>query len=144
MSLPGYLEVNRLETVPDSPALARAKLALARTRLADASVGSVSEETRFECACTAIREVAEVGLLLHGCRTSKACLGHHMTAIDCLEATLGVGQSTVRVLDRLRQQRNRSGYDADPVTDGEFAECVRQAARLVPLGEQALKAKGWA
>lgn len=144
INLANLAKIGQLDAVPDSPQLARDKLAVAQTKLADARQSNISDWTRFQCAYDAIREVAEVGLLLRGYRTKRAALGHHMLAIQCLEITLGVEKAVIPVLDRLRRQRHDTGYDADPVTDGELAECVRQAARLVPLGEQALKAKGWA
>lgn len=112
-------------------------------KLDDSSVASISKATRYECAYAAIREIAELGLLLHGYRTSKSQAGHHQTAIQCLAHTLDVDDKTIRVLDRLRKQRNDAGYEAEPVTDGELSECVHQARQLMPRIEQSLKVKGW-
>lgn len=89
---------------------------LARTRLQDAQRTDNSTETRFDCAYTAIRAVADAALLAQGWRTSTSKPGHHQTTIGCLVHTLGVSPATVRVLDALRNQRNLSDYDGELVT----------------------------
>ena len=86
-ALENLLKIGSLDSVPASPHLARDKLAAARTRLRDAEHEGISTETRFDCAYSAIREIAEVALVLHGYRTSSKS-GHHQTAIQCLTHTL--------------------------------------------------------
>jgi hypothetical protein len=130
--------IGQLDKVPFSADLLRKMLATARTRLQDAQRTDNSVETRFDCAYTAIRAVADAALLAQGWRTSTSKPGHHQTTIGCLVHTLGVSPVTVRVLDALRKQRNLSDYDGELVTDQALHECLQQAAALVQLAEQQL------
>lgn len=86
------------------PSPARHPLSTA-TRLQDAQRSDNSTETRFDCAYTAIRALADAALHAQGWRTSTSKPGHHQTTIGCLVYTLGVSPATVRVLDALRKQR---------------------------------------
>ena len=132
--------IGLLDKVPFSPALLHKMLATARTRLQDAQRTDNSLETRFDCAYTAIRAVADAALLAQGWRTSTSKPGHHQTTIGSLVHTLGVSPATVRVLDALRKQRNLSDYDGELVTDQALHECLQQAAALIRLAEQQLQA----
>ena len=113
-------------------------LATARTRLQDAQRTDNSMETRFDCAYTAIRAVADAALHAQGWRTSTSKPGHHQTTIGCLVHTLGVSPATVRVLDALRKQRNLSDYDGELVTEQALRECLQQAQTLSELAQQKL------
>lgn len=142
VNLANLAKIGSLDTVPPSPELARNKLESACKRLADARVDRISRETRFDAAYNAIRDSAEIGLLLHGFRaTSKP--GHHQIAFQCLEHTLGVERKKVMLIDQLRKQRHLSDYEGDPVPDGVLAECIAQAVWVVAQVDEALKAKGW-
>ncbi len=142
-----YLEnlakTKSLDAVPESPDLALNKLASARKRLADAHIAHVSNETRFDAAYNAIRDVAEIGLLIYGFRTNARGGGHHQMAIQCLKHTLGVDDDRIQVIDGLRKQRHLADYEGDTVTEAALSECIRQATRLLPQVEDALKTKGW-
>ena len=131
--------IGMLDKVPFSAALLQKMLATAHTRLQDAQRTNNSPETRFDCAYTAIRAVADAALHAHGWRTSTSKPGHHQTTIGCLVHTLGVSPATVRVLDALRKQRNLSDYDGELVTDQALHECLQQAATLIRLAEQQLQ-----
>ena len=141
-----YLEnlakIKQLDTVPASPELGLNKLESARKRLRDAGVKSISNETRFDAAYNAIRDCSEVGLLMHGYRTTSKP-GHHQIAMQSLVHTLGIEERTVQVLDGLRKVRHLSDYDGDTVPDSTLADCVRLAAELVTRTEAALTSKGW-
>lgn len=117
-------------------------LQAARTRLKDACIVQASNETRFDCAYNCIRMVGDLGLLLHGLRTSSRA-GHHQAAIQNLEHTLGVENATIRILDSLRKQRNLADYDGDFVTVAALTECRRQAELLLARAEQRLRDAGW-
>jgi hypothetical protein len=114
-------------------------LTTARTRLQDAQRTDNSLETRFDCAYTAIRAVADAALLAQGWRTATSKPGHHQTTLQYLVHTLGVSPATVRVLDALRKQRNLSDYDGELVTDQALNECLQQADTLCRLAEQQLQ-----
>ena len=133
--------IGMLDKVPFSAALLQKMLATAHTRLQDAQRTDNSTETRFDCAYTAIRAVADAALHAHGWRTSTSKPGHHQTTIGCLVHTLGVSPATVRVLDALRKQRkqrNLSDYDGELVTEQALRECLQQAQTLSELAQQKL------
>ncbi len=133
--------IGMLDPVPFSAALLQKMLATAHTRLQDAQRTDNSTETRFDCAYTAIRAVADAALHAQGWRTSTSKPGHHQTTIGCLVHTLGVSPATVRVLDALRKQRkqrNLSDYDGELVTEQALRECLQQAQTLSELAQQKL------
>ena len=133
--------IGMLDKVPFSAALLQKMLATAHTRLQDAQRTDNSTETRFDCAYTAIRALADAALHAQGWRTSTSKPGHHQTTIGCLVHTLGVSPATVRVLDALRKQRkqrNLSDYDGELVTEQALRECLQQAQTLSELAQQKL------
>lgn len=136
--LANLLKIGQLEAVPFSQPLMAKLLATASSRLVDAQRVANSAETRFDCAYTAIRAVADAALLKQGYRTSNSKLGHHQTTLQCLTHTLGVEITVVRILDSLRKQRNLSDYDGEIVTDTALNECVYQAKTLLELAKQHL------
>lgn len=106
-------------------------LVAARTRLQDANRVENSLETRFDCAYTAIRIVADAVLLKHGYRAPTNRPGNHQTAIQSLAHTMSVDPVTLRVLDGLRKQRNVSDYEGGLVSDKILEECISQASTLL-------------
>lgn len=136
--LANLARIGLLDKVPFSVALLQKMLATARTRLQDAQRTDNSPETRFDCAYTAIRAVADAALHAQGWRTSISKPGHHQTTLQCLTHTLGVSPATVRVLDALRKQRNLSDYDGEMVTEQALRECLQQAQALCVLAERKL------
>lgn len=136
--LANLARIGLLDKVPYSAALLQKMLTTARTRLQDAQRTDNSPETRFDCAYTAIRAVADAALHAQGWRTSTSKPGHHQTTIGCLVHTLGISPATVRVLDALRKQRNLSDYDGEMVTEQALQECLQQAEALYRLA-----AKTW-
>ncbi len=139
INLLNLAKIGQLDLVPLSVELVKRMLLSARQRLRDAEFTQNSPETRFDCAYTAIRVVADIGLHLNGFRTSTSKPGHHQTAIQCLTYTLGVDAATVRILDGLRKQRNLSDYDGEMVTDSALQECLRQAQAIMNRIDSALK-----
>ena len=136
--LENLARIGQLYRVPFSQALFDKMLATARGRLQDAQRVENSAETRFDCAYTAIRSIADAALLKHGFRTSTSKPGHHQTTLQCLTHTLGVTPAVVRVLDGLRKQRNLSDYDGDLTTEPALNECIAQAKQLLTLAESTL------
>jgi hypothetical protein len=131
--------IGQLDAVPFSAELLEKMLNVAHSRLQDAKRADNSMETRFDCAYTAIRAVADGALLKQGFRTSTSKPGHHQTTLQCLVHTLGVEPSTVRVLDSLRKQRNLTDYDGELITNSLLKECVDQAESLLALALPMLK-----
>lgn len=137
-SLENLARIGQLDKVPFSQDLMVRMLATARSRLTDAQRSENSTETRFDCAYTAIRAIADAALLAHGYRTSTSKPGHHQTTIQCLTHTLGVSVGIVRILDALRKQRNLSDYDGETITEQALAECIAQAFQLQQLAVKKL------
>jgi hypothetical protein len=137
-NLSNLAKIGQLDPVPYSNVLVDRMLATAKQRLRDAQFTQNSDETRFDCAYTAIRSVADIGLHMNGFRTSTSKPGHHQTAIACLAHTLGVDVATVRVLDSLRKQRNLSDYDGELVSEAALQECLKQAQALLTRVESVL------
>lgn len=113
-------------------------LSTARIRLEDAQRPDNSAETRFDCAYTAIRAIADAALHAQGYRTSTSKPGHHQTTLQCLVHTLDINPAVVRVLDALRKQRNLSDYEGELVTDQALQECLMQAGALYRLALERL------
>jgi len=130
--------IGQLDAVPFSAELLEKMLNVAQSRLQDAMRVDNSLETRFDCAYTAIRAVADAALLKQGFRTSTSKPGHHQTTLQCLVHTLGVEPATVRVLDSLRKQRNLIDYDGDLITNSLLDECLDQSLALLKLARQIL------
>ena len=141
-ALENLARIGQLDKVPFSSELMARMLATARSRLIDAQRSENSAETRFDCAYTAIRAIADAALLAHGYRTSTSKPGHHQTTIQCLTHTLGVSVGVVRVLDALRKQRNLSDYDGESITDQALEECIEQALRLQELAVRRFGGQG--
>jgi len=125
-----------LDAVQFSEDLQARMLRTAQSRLQDAVREGNSLETRFDCAYTAIRAVADAALLHAGFRTSTSKPGHHQTTLQCLVHTLGVDAVSVRVLDGLRKQRNLSDYDGELITEAALKECIAQAERLLDMAQK--------
>ena len=139
--LANLLRIGLLDTAPFSAQLQSKMLATAQSRLEDARRETNSMETRFDCAYTAIRAVADAALLQAGYRTSTSKPGHHQTTLQCLVHTLGVDPITIKVLDSLRKQRNLCDYDGELVTDAMLQECLGQAHALLTAAATKLQTK---
>lgn len=139
INLLNLVKIGQLDPVPPSADMVQRMFISARRQLDDAGIAQASPATRFDCAYNAIRQAADLGLYINGFRTSRNRPGHHQTQIQCLVHTLGVDESTVRVLDGLRRQRNGSDYDAEPVTTAALQECLKQAKAILAMLEKVLK-----
>jgi len=138
INLSNLAKIGQLDPVIFSKDLVDRMLATAKQRLRDAQFTQNSDETRFDCAYTAIRAVADIGLHINGFRTSTSKPGHHQTAIACLGHTLSVDVTTIRILDSLRKQRNLSDYDGELVSQAALQECLKQAQALLTCIEASL------
>ena len=72
INLLNLAKIGQLDSVLLSVELVKRMLLSARQRLRDAEFTQNSPETRFDCAYTAIRTVADIGLHLNGFRTSTS------------------------------------------------------------------------
>lgn len=131
MSLSNLQAIGRLQAQPpDPPAMAKL-LQAARQNLADAQVAQISASNRFDAAYKCIMQCAMLGLWANGWRTSTSQPGHHQTAIQTLDQTLGVPKSDLIVLDALRRQRHVNDYEGDPIADATLHACLQAADKLL-------------
>ena len=109
MSLPALdnlVRIGQLKPEPRNAAEVKRMLELARTRLADAQLGSLSREGRFASAYTAAHAAALAALRWHGYRSEN-----RYTVFQCLAHTVGWPPNRWRVLDAAHRQRNLAEYE---------------------------------
>ena len=109
MTLKNLLGIS-LDAVQADNGLVAKLLAAAQRNIADAQLAGLSAENRFDAAYKAIMQVAMVALNANGFRTLTSKPGHHQTAIQTLQLSVGLPQTKVIVLDALRKQRNLSDW----------------------------------
>lgn len=122
---------NTLERIEPDPDSIQRLLRAARRNLADARVGAISVENRFDAAYKAIMQLANAALQASGYRTLTSRPGHHMTMLQSLPQTIGLDRERMVVLDTLRKQRNVADYSGDPVPESALEECLAAAEALL-------------
>ena len=138
MTLKNLLGIS-LDAVAPDKALITKLFAAARRNIADARLQDLSAENRFDVAYKAIMQVAIAGLNANGFRTLTSKPGHHQTAIQTLNLTLGLPQQKLVLLDALCKQRNLSDYSGDPIPNAIAAECLTSAQELLAHARAWLK-----
>ena len=109
MSLPeldNLVRVGQLKAEPRNAQEVTRMLAMAQTRLADATLASLSLEGRFTSAYNAAHAAALAALRWHGYRSEN-----RYTVFQCLTHTLGWPAHRWRVLDSAHQKRNLAEYE---------------------------------
>lgn len=109
MSLPALdnlVRIGRLKAEPRNEAEIARMIAMARVRLADASLESLSSEGRFSSAYAAAHAAALAALRWHGYRSEN-----RYTVFQCLSHTLGWPPHRWRVLDAAHRKRNLAEYE---------------------------------
>jgi hypothetical protein len=131
VSLENLLKIGRLKMHPADGREIEQLLVAARRNLADASVTSISAETRFDAAYKSIMQSSLAALMMHGYRPDTNQPGHHMTAIQSLPLTVEIEKKRVVVLDTLRRQRNVNSYSGDDIDESTAEHCIAEAQHLV-------------
>jgi hypothetical protein len=109
MSLPeldNLVRINQLKAEPRNVQEVTRMLAMAQTRLSDASLGNLSLEGRFTSAYNAAHAAALAALRWHGYRSEN-----RYTVFQSLTHTLGWPANRWRVLDAAHQKRNLAEYE---------------------------------
>lgn len=102
-------------------------LAMARTRLSDAWLGSLSPEGRFTSAYNAAHAAALAALRWHGYRSEN-----RYTVFQCLAHTLNWPAARWRILDTAHQKRNLSEYEGFlEVEESDIAELRELVSDLI-------------
>lgn len=141
MGLNNLQAIGRLQAHPPDPGGMTKLLQAAQRNLADAQVAQISAGNRFDAAYKCVMQCAMRGLWAHGWRTSTSQPGHHQTAIQTLDQTLGVDKQDLILLDALRRQRNVNDYEGDPISDASLQACLQAAAKLLAHTRQWLHAQ---
>lgn len=130
MSLPALdnlVRIGQLKAEPRNEAEVRRMLAMARTRLADAQVASVSQEGRFTSAYNAAHAAALAALRWHGYRSEN-----RYAVFQCLTHTLNWPAPRWRVLDAAHQKRNLAEYEGFlEVEESAIAELSALVTELI-------------
>ena len=109
MSLPALdnlVRAGQLKGEPRNDAEIKRMLAMARVRLADSHLASLSPEGRFTSAYNAARAAALAALRWHGYRSES-----RYAVFQCLVHTLNWSAARWRVLDAAHQKRNLAEYE---------------------------------
>ena len=133
-ALDNLVRIGRLKAEPRNEAEVRRMLAMARIRLADAQLASLSAQGRFTSAYNAAHAVALAALRWHGYRSDN-----RYTVFQCLTHTLNWPAPRWRVLDAAHQKRNLAEYEGflevEESTIAELcvsvADPIADAAKLV-------------
>jgi len=131
MTLENLARIGKLKAhVADEREIARL-LESAERALGDASVESLSAESRLELAYRGLMQSALAAILANGYRPATSEAGHHQLVIQALPRTIGMAPERVQVLDAYRKARNQSDYRGIPVSDAVARECAKDARRLL-------------
>lgn len=130
MSLPALdnlVRIGQLKAEPRNEAEVKRMLAMARTRLADAQVQSVSQEGRFISAYNAAHAAALAALRWHGYRSEN-----RYAVFQSLTHTLNWPAPRWRVLDAAHQKRNLAEYEGFlEVEESAIAELSELVTELI-------------
>ena len=130
MSLPALdnlVRIGQLKAEPRNEAEAKRMLAMARTRLVDAQLASLSPEGRFTSAYNAAHAAALAALRWHGYRSEN-----RYTVFQCLTHTLNWPAPRWRVLDAAHRKRNLAEYEGFvELEESAIAELCALVAELI-------------
>ena len=142
MSLKSWLDKGALRTHKPARKEIAGLLALADRSLADAGIGGLSAEGRFQFAYNAALTMATAALHAAGYRTNSNAPGHHAITVESMEHTVGADAALVRKFDAFRRKRHRVSYDAPAaVSEPEVAELLALARQLQRDVEAWLRAR---
>ena len=126
-ALDNLVRIGQLKAEPRNQSETRRMLTMARTRLDDALVNSVSAEGRFISAYNAAHAAALAVLRWHGYRSEN-----RYTVFQCLTHTLDWPASRWRILDAVHQKRNVAEYEGFlEVEESSIAELCTLVAGLI-------------
>lgn len=126
-ALDNLVRIGQIKPEPRNEAEIRRMLAMARTRLGDARLDSLSAEGRFTSAYNATHAAALAALRWHGYRSEN-----RYTVFQCLEHTLGWAAARWRVFDAAHRKRNLAEYEGFlEVEDAEIIELCAVASDLI-------------
>lgn len=109
--------------------------------LKDASVTSVSDNSRFILAYQSIHSIAVMALRACGFKL-RGTQNSHVRVIASLQFTLCIEPERIQYLQLLREKRNEEQYDGGTeMTEIILDETIKQAEELLDIAKQWLKEK---
>ena len=126
-ALDNLARIGQIKPEPRNDVEIRHMLAMARTRLSDARLSSLSPEGRFTSAYNAAHAAALAALRWHGYRSEN-----RYTVFQCLAHTLNWPAARWRVLDTAHQKRNLAEYEGFlEVEESDIAELRELVSDLI-------------
>lgn len=126
-ALANLARIGQIKAEPRNDAEIRRMLALARTRLNDARLTSLSPEGRFTSAYNAAHAAALAALRWHGYRSEN-----RYTVFQCLAHTLNWPPARWRTLDTAHRKRNLAEYEGFlEVEESDIAELRELVSDLI-------------
>lgn len=122
-ALDNLMRIGQLKAEPRSEREVARMLSIARVRLSDAGLASLSLEGRFSSAYTAAHAAALAALRWHGYRSEN-----RFAVFQCLEHTIGWTASRWRVLDAAHRKRNLAEYEGFIEFEESAVEELRKLA----------------
>jgi hypothetical protein len=129
MSLESYSRNRWIRRHRSSSREIRDLFALADRDIEQSQVRGLGPEWRFDIAYNSALQSATEALAAAGFRAERA--NKHLRVIECLEFTVGLDKTAVRVFDRFRRKRHLAVYDrVGAVSDREAMEMLELAKQL--------------
>ncbi len=136
-ALDNLLRIGQIKAEPRNETEARRMLSMARVRLNDAQLASLSPEGRFISAYNAAHAAALAALRWHGYRSEN-----RYTVFQCLTHTLDWPAPRWRVLDAAHQKRNRAEYEGFlEVEESTIMELCTLVADLIADADKLIAAQ---
>ncbi len=105
-ALDNLVKINQLKTEPADATEFVGMLRAGETKLEDALINGLSEDSQFTLAYGAAHAFSLAALRWHGYRSDSRYL-----VFQCLEHTLGLDKAKWRVLDKCHNARNLAEYE---------------------------------
>lgn len=126
-ALDNLARIGQIKPEPRNDAEIRRMMAMARTRLSDARLSSLSPEGRFTSAYNAAHAAALAALRWHGYRSEN-----RYTVFQCLAHTLNWSAARWRILDTAHRKRNLAEYEGFlEVEESDIAELRELVTDLI-------------
>lgn len=128
--LDNLVKINQLKMEPADASEFAGMLRAGNTKLKDALIAGLSEDSQFSLAYGAVHAFSLAALRWHGYRSDSRYL-----VFQCLQHTLGVDRAKWRVLDKCHNARNRAEYeghlDVNPQLLTELISITEEIQTLV-------------